>query len=146
MDRIHIPVAHADADFVNGVNTINSSGTRTDGDQGIHIWCTLKQGAETYLKVFAVDSKHRKQQEKLGKGKNKGIFHSQQEARKRPVHHVPHRDIKQRKGMKKLVKSEIPKEQWDKTVDRYSDCEIYKVITENIDGELHSWVYFREGE
>lgn len=48
--------------------------------------------------------------------------------------------------MKKLVRSEMSKQQWDKTVDRYSDCEIYKVITENIDGELHSWVYFKEGE
>lgn len=48
--------------------------------------------------------------------------------------------------MKKLVRSEMSKEQWDKTVDRYSDCEIYKVITENIGGKLHSWVYFREGK
>ena len=48
--------------------------------------------------------------------------------------------------MKKLVRSKMTKEQWDKTVDRYSDCEIYKVITENIGGELHSWVYFMEGE
>ena len=48
--------------------------------------------------------------------------------------------------MKKLVRREMSKEQWDKTVDRYSDCEIYKVISENIGGELHSWVYFREGE
>ena len=48
--------------------------------------------------------------------------------------------------MKKLVRSEMPKEQWDKMVDRYSDCEIYKVITENIGGELHSWFYFKEGE
>ena len=48
--------------------------------------------------------------------------------------------------MKKLVRSEMSKQQWDKTVDRYSDREIYKVITENIDGKLHSWVYFREGE
>jgi hypothetical protein len=48
--------------------------------------------------------------------------------------------------MKKLARSEMSKEQWDKTVDRYSDCEIYKVITENIGGELHSWVYFKEGE
>ena len=48
--------------------------------------------------------------------------------------------------MKKLVRREMSKEQWDKTVDRYSDCEIYKVITENHNGELHSWVYFREGE
>ena len=48
--------------------------------------------------------------------------------------------------MKKLVRSEMPKEQWDRTVDRYSDCEIHKVITENRSGELHSWVYFKEGE
>jgi hypothetical protein len=48
--------------------------------------------------------------------------------------------------MKKLVRSEMSKEQWDKTVAKYSDCEIYKVITENIDGELHSWVYFKEEE
>jgi hypothetical protein len=48
--------------------------------------------------------------------------------------------------MKKLVRSEMSKEQWDKTVARYSDCEIYKVITENHSGELHSWVYFKEGE
>ena len=48
--------------------------------------------------------------------------------------------------MKKLVRRKMTKEQWDKTVDRYSDCEIYKVITENHGGELHSWVYFKEGE
>ena len=40
--------------------------------------------------------------------------------------------------MKKLVRSKMSKEQWDKIVARYSDREIYKVITENIGGELHS--------
>ena len=48
--------------------------------------------------------------------------------------------------MKKLVRREMPKEQWDKTVARYSNCEIHKVISENIGGELHRWVYFKEGE
>ena len=48
--------------------------------------------------------------------------------------------------MKKLVRREMSKEQWDKVVAKYSKCEIYKVITENQGGELHSWVYFREGE
>ena len=48
--------------------------------------------------------------------------------------------------MKKLVRSKMTKSEWDKMVDIYSDCEIYKVETENVDGELHSWVYFREGE
>ena len=48
--------------------------------------------------------------------------------------------------MKKLVRSEMPKEQWDKTVAKYSNREIYKVETENIGGELHCWFYFKEGE
>jgi len=48
--------------------------------------------------------------------------------------------------MKKLVRSEMSKEQWDKAIAKYSDREIYKVITENINGKLHSWVYFKEGE
>ena len=48
--------------------------------------------------------------------------------------------------MKKLVRSKMNKEAWDKTVAKYSDCEIYKVITENHNGELHRWFYFKEGE
>ena len=48
--------------------------------------------------------------------------------------------------MKKLVRREMSKEAWDKMVDRYSGREIYKVITENIGGELHCWFYFKEGE
>ena len=37
--------------------------------------------------------------------------------------------------MKKFVRSKMSKEAWDKTVDRYSNREIYKVETENIGGE-----------
>lgn len=48
--------------------------------------------------------------------------------------------------MKKLVRSEMSKEQWDKMIDRYSEREIFKVETENHSGELHRWVYFKEGE
>ena len=48
--------------------------------------------------------------------------------------------------MKKFVRSKMPKEQWDKIIAKYSDREIYRVETENINGELHSWVYFKEGE
>ena len=48
--------------------------------------------------------------------------------------------------MKKFVRSEMSEERWDKMIDRYSDCEIYKVITENHSGELHRWFYFKEGE
>ena len=48
--------------------------------------------------------------------------------------------------MKKFVRSKMPKEQWDKTVAKYSDREIYKIETINVGGELHRWFYFREGE
>jgi hypothetical protein len=54
--------------------------------------------------------------------------------------------IKGDEFMKKLVRSEMSKQQWDKMVDGYSGCEIYKVIIENHSGKLHSWVYFKEGE
>jgi hypothetical protein len=46
----------------------------------------------------------------------------------------------------KLVRSEISKEQWNKTVAKYSDREIYRVDTENVGGELHSWVYFKDSD
>ena len=48
--------------------------------------------------------------------------------------------------MKKLVRRKMTKSEWDKTVAKYSDREIYKVITENHSGDLRSWVYFKEGE
>ena len=48
--------------------------------------------------------------------------------------------------MKKLVRRKMTKSEWDKAIAKYSDREISKVETENINGELHSWVYFREGE
>ena len=48
--------------------------------------------------------------------------------------------------MKKIVRSEMSEERWDKVIAKYSDREIYKVITENYSGELHRWVYFKEGE
>ena len=48
--------------------------------------------------------------------------------------------------MKKIVRSEMSEERWDKVIAKYSDREIYKVITENHSGELHRWVYFKEGE
>ena len=48
--------------------------------------------------------------------------------------------------MKKIVRSEMSEERWDKVIAKYSDREIYKVISENHSGELHSWVYFMEGE
>jgi len=48
--------------------------------------------------------------------------------------------------MKKLVRSEMSKETWDKTVDKFVNREIYRIEFENVNGELHSWVYFKEGE
>ena len=48
--------------------------------------------------------------------------------------------------MKKFVRSKMSKERWDKVIAKYSDYEIYKVETINVGGELHSWVYFKEGE
>ena len=48
--------------------------------------------------------------------------------------------------MKKFVRSKMSKERWDKVIAKYSDREFYKVETINVGDELHSWVYFKEGE
>lgn len=48
--------------------------------------------------------------------------------------------------MKRFVRCKMTKEQWDKAIANYSDREIDKVEIENVNGELHSWVYFKEGE
>jgi len=45
-----------------------------------------------------------------------------------------------------LEKGKITSEQWDKTIDKFAKREIYRMEFENVDGKLHSWVYFREGE
>lgn len=45
--------------------------------------------------------------------------------------------------MKKLVRRKMTKSEWDKAIAKYSDREIDKVETKNINGELHSWVYLK---
>ena len=45
-----------------------------------------------------------------------------------------------------LVKSKTTSEQWDRTVDKFVNREIYRIEFENVDGKPHCWVYFKEGE
>ncbi len=45
-----------------------------------------------------------------------------------------------------LVKSKTTREQWNKTVDKFVNREIYRIEFENVDGKPHCWIYFREGE
>ncbi len=96
MNRSHIPVTKSDADFINGINTIDDCRTGTYGNQGIHIGRTVEQSLESHAIVFEIDKYHRDQQKKLGKCKTHRIFHAQQKTGQGPAHHVTHRDIKQR--------------------------------------------------
>lgn len=45
--------------------------------------------------------------------------------------------------MKRFVRRKMTKEQWDKAIANYSDREIDKIEIENVNGELHSWVYLK---
>ena len=45
-----------------------------------------------------------------------------------------------------LEKSKTTREQWNKTVDKFVNREIYRIEFENVDGKSHCWVYFKEGE
>ena len=91
--QFHIAVAHADADFVNGINAIDRGSPGPNGDQRIHVGRAVEQGAKAHLEVFAVDRQHREQQEELGEGEGHGVLHAQQPSGQGPVHHVSHGDI-----------------------------------------------------
>lgn len=45
-----------------------------------------------------------------------------------------------------LEKSKTTREQWNKTVDKFANREIYRIEFENVDGKPHCWVYFRVGK
>ena len=45
-----------------------------------------------------------------------------------------------------LEKSKTTGEQWDKTVDKYVNREIYRIEFENVNGKPYCWVYFRVGK
>lgn len=45
-----------------------------------------------------------------------------------------------------LVRNEVTSEQWDKTIDKFANREIYRIEFENVDGKPHCWVYFKEGK
>ena len=45
-----------------------------------------------------------------------------------------------------LEKNKTTKEQWNKTVNKFVNREIYRIEFENVDGKPHCWVYFREGK
>lgn len=48
--------------------------------------------------------------------------------------------------LSELVRNEVTSEQWDKTIDKFANREIYRMEFENVNGKLHAWVYFREGK
>lgn len=45
-----------------------------------------------------------------------------------------------------LEKSKTTREQWNNTVDKFVNREIYRIEFENVDGKPHCCVYFREGK
>lgn len=45
-----------------------------------------------------------------------------------------------------LVRNEVTSEQWDKTIDKFANREIYRIEFENVDGKPYYWVYFKEGK
>ena len=45
-----------------------------------------------------------------------------------------------------LIKNNVTRDQWNKTIDKFAKREIHRMEFENISGELHCWVYFKEGE
>ena len=96
--RVHVHLAKADADLIDGVDAVHDGGAGAQCDQRIHVRRALPQRLEADDIVLAVDIDDGQQQQKLRECERHRIFHAEEARGQRPAHHVAHREIEQRDG------------------------------------------------
>ena len=101
MHQLHIPVAQAPANAVNGPDPVNNGGGRSDGDERIHIGCPVPKSFEAAGEIFVVDRYDWQAEKQLGKRKNHGVFVAEKNSRQRPAHHMAHGQVKKRDEKRK---------------------------------------------
>ena len=45
-----------------------------------------------------------------------------------------------------LIKNNVTRERWNKTIDKFAKREIHRMEFENVNGKPHCWGYFRAGQ
>ena len=94
----HVAMSQREADPVDGNDSRDDSGARTDSDQRIHVRRTGKQGSESFGEIGGVDGDDGNRQQKLRKGENQCIFGTQKKAGQGKSRHMAHADIEKRYG------------------------------------------------
>ena len=96
--RVHVHLAKADADLIDGVDAVHDGGAGAQRDQRIHVRRTLPQRLKADDIILAVDIDDGQQQQKLRERERHRVFHTEEARGQRPAHHVAHREIEQRDG------------------------------------------------
>ena len=95
-DQLHIAVAQAPADRVDGGDAVDDGRAGADGDQRVHVGRAVEQRAEADLVILAVDVHDRQRQQQLAHRVGNGILVAAEQRRQRPAQHVPHGEVHQR--------------------------------------------------
>ena len=96
--HVHVHLAEADADLIDGINAVDDGGAGAEGDERIHVRRALPQRPKADNVVLAVDIDDGEQQQKLREGEGHRVLHAEEARRQRPAHHVPHREVEEGNG------------------------------------------------
>ena len=96
MHRVHIHLAEADADLIDGIDAVYDGGAGAERDQRVHVRRALPERPEADDIVLAVDIDDGDEQQKLRERERHRVFHAEEARGQRPTHHVAHRKIEKR--------------------------------------------------
>ena len=93
--QLHIAVAQAIANLVDGKDAVNHRCRRAHGDEGVHIGGPMPQGFKAHLVIGVVDVEDGQGEQQLSETKGQSVFHSHQEGGEGGAQHVAHGDVKE---------------------------------------------------
>ena len=98
MREIDIPMAHAQADAVDGGDAVYRRCGRTERDERIHVRRAVGKRFEAHAEKLEVHEDDGQQQQELGEREREHVLMAQENLGQRPAEHMPHRQIEQRDG------------------------------------------------
>ena len=96
--HLEVSVAEAECDFIERVHAVDESRARAESDKRIHIRRTVRQRRKADAEELKVDEHDGNGQQEQRQRENHSVLRPVEKRRKRPAHHVPHRNIEKRHG------------------------------------------------
>ena len=93
----HIPMAECKRYLIEGIDTIDNSGSRSHCYEGIHVWRKMEKTLKAPCEDFSVYYSNRYYKYEKSQSENHRILCAKKNRRQWPAHHVPHRYVKERK-------------------------------------------------